>query len=355
MIFNSNKDIREIEGIAVTEKIKYLGVSIDNDKDLFKLHRAEVLKKANIFSNMMYLVTGKCVNRMLMGKAYWKNLILPSLLYGTGVMTFNAREIKKLQVIENAAYRRILEARSNTPICALRGEIGSSLMKTRFMETKVLLTKSIIDGSNKLTKQILEETKRQKGSKYNRTMNDYLRNLNIKYEDLNELSKENIRKITRKWDDNKWKDEISKKSSLKIYRKFKKEVQEEKGYDNRKSSTYLLQARTNTLPLNTERRHKGGDTKCELCNEENEDLIHFLIDCPGLEQKRNKEIMMTYKSQDKEIMAGNILFTKEKKEEVKIMIEEMWNLRLSMKIQRTQDDKEKGKGKENDFQDKRTS
>ena len=62
-----------------------------------------------------------------------------------------------------------------------------------------------------------------------------------------------------------------------------------------------------------------------------------------------------YKSQDKEIMAGNILFNKEKKEEVKIMIEEMWNLRSSMKIQRTQDDKEKGKGKENDSQDKRTS
>ena len=52
LIFNSKEDIREIEGIAVTEKIKYLGVSIDNDKDLFKSHRAEVLKKANIFSKL---------------------------------------------------------------------------------------------------------------------------------------------------------------------------------------------------------------------------------------------------------------------------------------------------------------
>ena len=110
----------------------------------------------------MYLITGKFVNRLRMGKVYWKNIVLPNSLYGTGVMTFHAEEIKKLQVMEYAEYRRILEARTRTSNCTLRGEIGSSLMLTRFMETKLLLIKNILNESHELTKQILEETRNGK-------------------------------------------------------------------------------------------------------------------------------------------------------------------------------------------------
>ena len=132
LVFNSKEDIKEIEGIQVVEKIKYLGIIIDNKKELFQSHKEEVIKKATFYSNMMYHVTGKSVNRMLVGKTYWKNMIIPKLLHGTGVMSFNAKEIGELQIQENAAYRRILNVRRrNTPISALRGEIGSSLMVTR--------------------------------------------------------------------------------------------------------------------------------------------------------------------------------------------------------------------------------
>ena len=107
LVFNSKEDIKEIEGIQVVEKIKYLGIIIDNKKELFQSHKEEVIKKATFYSNMMYHVTGKSVNRMLVGKTYWKNMIIPKLLHGTGVMTFNAKEIGELQLQENAAYRRI--------------------------------------------------------------------------------------------------------------------------------------------------------------------------------------------------------------------------------------------------------
>ena len=155
LVYNSKENIKEIEGIQVTEQIKYLGITIDNKRELFETHKKDVLKKAYNYSNMVFMVTGKCVNKMLIGKAYWKNLVLPSLLYGTGVMTFNSKEISQLQGIENMTFRRILDARAYTPISALRGEIGSSLMITRIMESKLLLTKNILEGSNSITKQIL--------------------------------------------------------------------------------------------------------------------------------------------------------------------------------------------------------
>ena len=239
----------------------------------------------------MYYVTGKCVNRMLIGKTYWKNMIIPKLLHGTGVMTFNAKEIGELQLQENAAYRRILDVRRNTPTSAMRGEIGSSLMVTRIMETKILFTRSILKGSNKLTKQVLNVSRKEKNNIFNTTLKGYLKKWNIKFEEISTLSFGKMKTIARKWDTRKWIEDMKEKRSLKIYREFKKEIKEEKYYDNRESSKYLFLARSNTLPLNIKRKYTGGDTKCKLCNTENEDLVHFLINCKKLEHKRNREIM----------------------------------------------------------------
>ena len=45
LVFNSKEDIKEIEGIQVVDKIKYLGIIIDNKKELFQSHKEEVIKK----------------------------------------------------------------------------------------------------------------------------------------------------------------------------------------------------------------------------------------------------------------------------------------------------------------------
>ena len=60
-MYNSNEEIKEINGIQVEEKNRYLGVTIDNKKELFESHKLEIFNRAKIFSNMMYYVTGKCV------------------------------------------------------------------------------------------------------------------------------------------------------------------------------------------------------------------------------------------------------------------------------------------------------
>ena len=45
LVYNSKEDIEEIEGIQVTDKIKYLGIIIDNKKELFQSHKEAVIKK----------------------------------------------------------------------------------------------------------------------------------------------------------------------------------------------------------------------------------------------------------------------------------------------------------------------
>ena len=66
------------------------------------------------------------------------------------------REIKKLQTIENGVYRRILTAPRYAPNCTLRGEIGSSLTKSRIMEGHLQFTRDALQGRNQLLKTVIK-------------------------------------------------------------------------------------------------------------------------------------------------------------------------------------------------------
>ena len=123
IIYNMKTQPGEIEGIRVTNQIKYLGVLIDNKRNLFKNHKIKILDKAQKMANMTYSVIEKSVNKILIGKTYWKTLILPSLLHATAIMNITKSEIQKLQTIENSVYRRILGAPNYAPVCTLRGEV----------------------------------------------------------------------------------------------------------------------------------------------------------------------------------------------------------------------------------------
>ena len=139
---------------------------------------------------------------MLIGKTYWKNIVIPSILQSIGVIPYTNTEINELQKIENGVYRKILGGRQNSPICVLRGEIGSSMMKTRFIEGILIYTRSIITGNNSLVQEILDITRNEdKGKLQNQRkvtwkhqLTEYLKEANIRYGELKELKKEDIKK-----------------------------------------------------------------------------------------------------------------------------------------------------------------
>ena len=66
-------------------------------------------------------VIEKSCHRVMMGKTYWKGVVLPSALYGAEVIDMKAEEIDKLQKAENTAMRRILKAPKWTAQAAIRG------------------------------------------------------------------------------------------------------------------------------------------------------------------------------------------------------------------------------------------
>ena len=137
LTFNTKNEPSEIEGIKTAKEMKYLGIWIEDKRDIFRKHKETKLKLAQKLSNTTYSVTNRSCNRMLIGKTFWKNVALPAILYGSAVIEWNRKEEQQLQTIQNAVSRKILNAPKYATICSMRGEIGMSMMKTRLIQLRI--------------------------------------------------------------------------------------------------------------------------------------------------------------------------------------------------------------------------
>merc|ERR1712002_845454 len=151
---NKDEEIKEIEGIEVVRSMKYLGIEINDGIDIFKKQKLKMKKKAETIAKNSYAVIEKCCNMILIGKTFWKGVALPSILMGNQAANFSQTQINQLQTIENRVYRKVLGGAHNTVLETIRGDIGASLMECRIMENKILFVKNIMEGNNKLMKEI---------------------------------------------------------------------------------------------------------------------------------------------------------------------------------------------------------
>ena len=179
-----------------------------------------------------------------------------------------------------------------------------------------------------MVRDILERVREDGRNQWNKKLNEYLIKVNVSFEDLIEMDKKEIKNKLNEYDRKKWKEGIEKKSSVKIYRRFKKDIKEEKIYDNKRSSQIMFQARVNCMALNNRYRHmRDGVTTCDLCKDGTEDLEHFLLRCESLRNERDNEIINRNRSMDVEEWMGNIMWKEKEIERVKCMIGRMWHKR----------------------------
>ena len=83
LMFNmEGEELREIEGMEVVKELEYLGVKIEGRCNLYEGQRKRMLEKGKRMSNMTYSVIEKSCHRVLIGKAYWKSVVLAGVLFG---------------------------------------------------------------------------------------------------------------------------------------------------------------------------------------------------------------------------------------------------------------------------------
>ena len=154
---------------------------------------------------MYYLIIEKSCNKFLIGKTYWKNIILPSVLYGTNIINLSEEDIKELQTIEYGVYRSILNAPPYAPNTTLRGEIRASLIKKRIMNGKMNYMKSIQSGRNEILHIILDKLVTEQGTKWIKTTRKYMDEVKLKVTDVEVRSTEDIKQKLIAWDNEHWK------------------------------------------------------------------------------------------------------------------------------------------------------
>ena len=70
LIFNSKDRPEIINGIKVTDGIRYLGMTVTNKKKCFKAHRISNIEKERRLANTTYSVLSQSCNKILIRKTF---------------------------------------------------------------------------------------------------------------------------------------------------------------------------------------------------------------------------------------------------------------------------------------------
>ena len=233
------------------------------------------------------------------------------------------------QICENGVLRQILGAPRYSPICMLRGEVGTSLMKARIMEGHLQFLRSTMQGSNDLTRKVARLEFEVRRSTWAKTTRGYLESVGMSITELERMSKHSLKKHIRKWDDRQWKEELEAKSSIELYRTCKPVIKD-MIYDNTASSVVLFQARSNTLPPGARKRYTDEETTCELCKQGEEDQYHFMLECTQLSEECLKipPLQHPHPEDPKEVLK-HFLFNEDRKnmERNKEGLHQLWRTR----------------------------
>merc|ERR1711895_347532 len=235
----------------------------------------------------------KSADKAITGKAVWKQMSVPAILYGRAVVPTPKTLALNLQRKENTVWRHILGIGGYSAVASLRGEVGSSMMKTGIMDSTLQYVRDVLNGKFGKIKEMMEDIIRKKIGEWFKIVNSYLEELSITWDLLYILTKGEIKTLTRNYDTQLWEKELRDRKILKYYKEGKGKLGYEFCYRNNVNSMFYARARLNALSLE-EARGRGKayyDKICKLCEQEEEDLLHFMIKCPYLEKRRDYEII----------------------------------------------------------------
>ena len=154
---------------------------------------------------------------VIVGKAVWKMMAIPSILFGRAVITTSETNINKLQRIENKVWKYLLGIGGYSTIEALRGEIGASMIKSRIMETMLAyLIDTMASEFTNIKSMMNDAIVRGKGRWYN-TMNRYRLELGLTWRKLETMNRATLKKLIRKYDDDSWNRGLINKPVLRFY------------------------------------------------------------------------------------------------------------------------------------------
>ena len=169
----------------IENEAKYLGVQIGGKgRDIFQAENKLWIQKAEKKANEIISQIKKSCDKVIVGKAIWKLMSLPSILFARAVVTTSKTNIEKIQRIENKVWRYLLGIGGYSMVETLRGKIGASMVKSRVMETMLLFLVDTLAIEFTNIKNMMTDTLIRGKGKWFNTINEYRQELNISWDQL---------------------------------------------------------------------------------------------------------------------------------------------------------------------------
>merc|ERR1711895_292403 len=115
-----------IGNYEMVKETKYLGVTLGGrGRNLFERTNRVFLSNAE---KKIYTLLGqirKSADKVLVGKAIWKLMCMPAILFGMAIIPTSDGRIEGLQRLENKVWRFLLGVGGYSTVEALRGEMGA--------------------------------------------------------------------------------------------------------------------------------------------------------------------------------------------------------------------------------------
>merc|ERR1711942_367554 len=96
------KNNKQIKGYEMVTEATYLGIKVGGrGRDIFEKENKEVLEKADKKVNTVMAEVQKSADKVVVGKAIWKLIAMPSILFGRAVVPTSKTKVEALQRKEN--------------------------------------------------------------------------------------------------------------------------------------------------------------------------------------------------------------------------------------------------------------
>merc|ERR1712055_938487 len=126
------------------------------------------------------------------GRAIWKLMAIPYILFGRAVVPTCKSLVNSVQRQENRVWRYLMDIGGYSTVAALRGEMGASLVKSRVMETSLQYVRSTMSGDFEDMKELMLDSINTGKGRWYTLINSYREELNITWEELFVMSKEEL-------------------------------------------------------------------------------------------------------------------------------------------------------------------
>ena len=111
---------------------------------------------------------------------------------------------------------------NTTPVTTLRGEIGSSKVETRIIETVMMFTRETLQGKFVKVKDYMSHELETVKGRWAKAVNKFRQELGLNWNDLREINKKDMKTRIRDRDTRIWRTDMQEIDTLKWYREGKK-------------------------------------------------------------------------------------------------------------------------------------